>query len=249
VSESALIDSAIHSLGLSEITEFDPKKKIIEYQLQSIADKKLVSMPLEALVDETASDSPAPGGGSIAAAAAAMGVALGTMVANLSASKRGWEDKVEFYSDWAAKGQRVKEELLALVDEDTRAFNGIMATFSMPKETKAEKDSRAQALEDASKYAMEIPYKTMLAAAKSLPILTEMGAKGNPNSLSDVGVGALCIKTGVHGAYLNVLINASGIKDEAWANQLLAKANELLNVTLTACDKIIEEVSTKIKAG
>ena len=249
VSESALIDSAIHSLGLSEITEFDPKKKIIEYQLQSIDDKKLVSMPLEALVDETASDSPAPGGGSIAAAAAAMGVALGTMVANLSASKRGWEDKVEFYSDWAAKGQRVKEELLALVDEDTRAFNGIMATFGMPKETKAEKDSRAQALEDASKYAMEIPYKTMLAAAKSLPILTEMGAKGNPNSLSDVGVGALCIKTGVHGAYLNVLINASGIKDEAWANQLLAKAKELLNVTLTACDKIIEEVSTKIKAG
>jgi len=249
VSETALIDSAIHSLGLSEITEFDPKKKIIEYQLQSIVDKKLVSMTLEALVDETASDSPAPGGGSIAAAAGAMGVALGTMVSNLSASKRGWEDKVAFFSDWAAKGQRIKEELLVLVDEDTRAFNGVMATFSMPKETDTEKSARAEALENASKHAMEIPYKTMLTAAKSLPLLIEMAAKGNPNSLSDVGVGALCIKTGVHGAFLNVLINASGIKDVTWSNELLTKSKQLLDETLKACDDIISSIESKIKEG
>jgi glutamate formiminotransferase / formiminotetrahydrofolate cyclodeaminase len=249
VSEAALIDSAIHSLGLSEISPFDPQKKIIEYQLQSIDDKKLASMSLEGFVDETASDSPAPGGGSIAAAAAAMGVALGTMVANLSANKFGWENKVDYYSQWAQKGQKIKEDLLRLVDEDTRAFNAIMATFAMPKDSEQDKAARNAALESASKNAMEIPYKTMQAAANALPLLDEMCQHGNPNSLSDVGVGALCIKTGVHGAYLNVLINAGGIKDKAWANNLVAQASDLLKTTINSCDSIVQTVEEKIKAS
>ncbi len=246
VSEAELIECAVQSLGLNEISPFHPQKKIIEYQLANSNAKKLVSMSVEKFTNETASDSPAPGGGSIAAASGAMGVALATMVANLSAVKRGWEEKVSFFSEWAIKGQQIKDELLYLVDEDTRAFNAIMDVFSMPKDTESEKTARAQALENASKNAMEIPFKTMQSAADSLPLLQTMTQQGNPNSLSDVGVGALAIKTAVHGAYLNVLINASGIKDKAWADDLLAQAKELLNSTLIAADGIIKEVEQKI---
>ena len=246
VSQAELVDIAIKSLGLCEISTFDPKKKIIEYILQDTKKSKLVSMTVKGFADETASDSPAPGGGSIAALAGVLGASLGTMVANLSASKRGWEDRVGEFSPWAEKGQKLKDELLFLVDEDTRAFDGIMNAFGLPKDNAEQVTARKKAIEDASKYATEIPFRTMQAAFNCIPLLQEMANNGNQNSLSDVGVGAICIKTAVRGAWLNVLINAKGLTDQVWAKTIVNQARTLLAQNHTLCDEIVNGIEERL---
>ena len=246
VSQAELVDIAIKSLGLCEISTFDPKKKIIEYILQDPKKSKLVSMTVKGFADETASDSPAPGGGSIAALAGVLGASLGIMVANLSASKRGWEDRVGEFSPWAEKGQKLKDELLFLVDEDTRAFDGIMNAFGLPKDNAEQVTARKKAIEDASKYATEIPFRTMQAAFNCIPLLQEMANNGNQNSLSDVGVGAICIKTAVRGAWLNVLINAKGLTDQVWAKTIVNQARTLLAQNHTLCDEIVNGIEERL---
>jgi glutamate formiminotransferase/formiminotetrahydrofolate cyclodeaminase len=248
VSESELVDCAIRSMGLNELGPFDPKKKIIEYLLRDEKQSRLVSMSVRDFVNETASDSAAPGGGSISALTGAMGAALGTMVANLSAIKKGWEDRLEEFSPWAAEGQQLKDKLVALVDQDTRAFDAIMSAFGLPKDTPEQVAERKQAIQDASKYATEVPFRTMQTAFDCLPLLKQMAEHGNPNSLSDVGVGALCIKTAVRGAWLNVLINAQGLSDKSWADNIVAEAKALLAKNHAACDEIILGIEAKLSA-
>ena len=248
VSESELVDCAIRSMGLNELGPFDPNKKIIEYLLRDEKQSRLVSMSVRDFVNETASDSAAPGGGSISALTGAMGAALGTMVANLSAIKKGWEDRLEEFSPWAAEGQQLKDKLVALVDEDTRAFDAIMSAFGLPKDTPEQVAERKQAIQDASKYATEVPFRTMQTAFDCLPLLKQMAEHGNPNSLSDVGVGALCIKTAVRGAWLNVLINAQGLSDKSWADNIVAEAKALLAKNHAACDEIILGIEAKLSA-
>ena len=222
--EEELIDVAIRSMGLSELKPFDPKEKIIELKMESDAGKKsLVKMDLRQFCNETLSDSPAPGGGSVAALMGALGVSLGGMVANLSAGKRGWEDKLQFFSDWAVKAQQLKDELLFLVDEDTAAFNKVMAAFSLPKESAEDKAPRSAAIQSANQYAAEIPLRVMETAARAYPLLVEMAEKGNPASISDVGVGALAVRACVEGAGMNVRINLAGLKDEKVKNSLREK--------------------------
>ena len=246
VSEEELVNAAVRSLGLSEIAPFDPNKKIIEYLLRNPKNTRLISMTVKDFTNETASDSPAPGGGSISALAGALGAALGTMVANLSATKRGWEDRVMEFSPWAEKGQKLKDELLFLVDEDTRAFDGIMAAFGLPKDNPEQVAERKLAIENASKYATEIPFRTMQVAFNCIPLLQEMAANGNQNSLSDVGVGAICIKTAVRGAWLNVLINANGLSDKVWAAEIVEKAKNLLAENHKLCDEIVNGIEQKL---
>ncbi len=246
VSNQELIDCAIRSLGLNELSPFDPSKKIIEYLLKNPKDTRLVDMTVTGFANETASDSPAPGGGSIAALAGALGASLGTMVANLSAGKRGWEDRVEEFSIWAEKGQQLKDRLLFLVDEDTRAFDAIMQAFGLPKDTQEQVAERKAAIQEASKYATLTPYYTMQAAYDCVELLQEMAEKGNPNSLSDVGVGALCIKTAVRGAWLNVITNASGLADKAWAADIVEKARAIWQKNHPACDAIVEKIEAKL---
>ena len=248
VSESELVDCAIRSMGLNELGPFDPNKKIIEYLLRDEKQSRLVSMSVRDFVNETASDSAAPGGGSISALTGAMGAALGTMGANLSAIKKGWEDRLEEFSPWAAEGQQLKDKLVALVDEDTRAFDAIMSAFGLPKDTPEQVAERKQAIQDASKYATEVPFRTMQTAFDCLPLLKQMAEHGNPNSLSDVGVGALCIKTAVRGAWLNVLINAQGLSDKSWADNIVAEAKALLAKNHAACDEIILGIEAKLSA-
>lgn len=248
VSESDLVDCAIQSMGLNELGPFDPKKKIIEYLLRDDKQSRLVNMSVRDFVNETASDSAAPGGGSISALTGAMGAALGTMVANLSAIKKGWEDRVGEFSPWAEQGQLLKDKLVALVDEDTRAFDAIMSAFGLPKDTVEQVAIRKQAIQDASKYATEVPYRTMQTAYECLPLLKQMADHGNPNSLSDVGVGVLCIKTAVRGAWLNVLINAQGLSDKPWADNIVAEAKALLAKNHAACDEIILGIEAKLSA-
>lgn len=214
-SKEELIDVAIRSMGLSELKPFDPKEKIIELKMESGPKKSLVKMDLRQFCNETLSDSPAPGGGSVAALMGALGASLGGMVANLSAGKRGWEDKLSFFSDWAVKAQQLKDELLFLVDEDTAAFNKVMAAFALPKESPEEKAARSAAIQSANKYAAEIPLRVMEKAGTAYELLGEMAEKGNPASISDVGVGLLAIRACVEGAGMNVRINLSGLKDEA----------------------------------
>jgi glutamate formiminotransferase / formiminotetrahydrofolate cyclodeaminase len=245
VSEATLIDIAIKSMGLNELSDFDPQTRIIEYLLKDPKDSRLVSMTVANFAHETASDSMAPGGGSISALAGALGASLGTMVANLSAVKRGWEDRVLEFSPWAEKGQKMKDLLLGLVDEDTRAFDSIMAAFGLPKDTPEQKSARKIAIQDASKYATEVPYRTMQAAYDCLPLMKEMAEKGNPNSLSDVAVGVLCIKTAVRGAWLNVLINAKDLEDRAWADAIVAKAQALLKANHSECDVIVNDIENQ----
>jgi len=245
VDNDELIKIAIKSMGLDDLKQFDPKEKIIEYLLEG-DEKKLVDMSIKAFANETASESPAPGGGSIAATVGALGVSLGTMVANLSAHKRGWDDRWEEFSDWAEQGQHYKDQLLHLVDEDTRAFNKIMDAFGLPKKTEEEQKTRKQAIEDASKYAMEIPFKVMETAYRSIEVMRAMAENGNQNSVSDAGVGALCALTAVEGAYLNVKINAAGINDKEFTNDLISKGEEIAQKTQACCKEVMETVEQKI---
>src|SRR2546428_2548555 len=225
-SEEELIDMAVRSMGLSELKPFDPKEEVIEFKIESDSRKSLLKMNLREVCNETLSDSPAPGGGSVAALMGALGVSLGGMVANLSAGKRGWDDKIEYFSDWAVKAQQLKDELLALVDEDTAAFNKVMDAFGLPKESAEEKSARSVAVEQATKYAAEIPLKVMEMASRSYELLSEMAEKGNPTSISDVGVGALATRACIGGAAMNVRINLAGLKDEKFKSSLLKKIQQ-----------------------
>jgi glutamate formiminotransferase/formiminotetrahydrofolate cyclodeaminase len=246
VSEKELVRIAILSMGLDELGPFKPEERIIEYQLRGAGTDKLVRMSLTDFADETASESPAPGGGSIAAYVGSLGAALGTMVANLSSHKKGWDDRWREFSDWADKGQRHKDELLRLVDADTRAFNGIMAAFALPKSNEAEKTFRHQAIQEATRTAIEVPFRVMEVAYASLEVIGAMAAEGNPNSVSDAGVGALCARAAVLGAFLNVRINAAGYEDKGYVVKLLEKGAAIEAGTMQAEEAILQIVKDKI---
>ena len=246
ISDTDKIKIAVKSLGLDDLKPFDPEERIIEYVMNGNHSKKLIDLTVKGFADETASESMAPGGGSIAAYVGALGVSLGTMVANLSAHKPGWDEKWEFYSKWAEKGQQYKKELLFLVDEDTNAFNKIIDGFRMPKSNEEEITLRKEAIENATKYATEIPFKVMETAYNSMEVMTAMAKDGLQNSLSDAGVGALCARTAVVGAYFNVRINAKDIKDNVFAENILSKAKEIFDKTNMLEKEMIELIDTKI---
>ena len=247
IDEREIIRIAVKSLGLSDLKEFKPEEKVIEYLMaRNDTRKRLVDRSCEAFAVETASESPAPGGGSIAAYMGALGAALGTMVANLSSHKAGWDDRWEEFSEWAEKGQALLQELLHLVDEDTDAFNRIMAVFGMPKTTEAEKAARSAALQEATLYATQVPLRTMQAAEKVFAIVRAMAEEGNPNSVSDAGVGALAARSAVLGAQLNVKINAAGLKDRAAAEALVAEANAIAARAVAAEQEVLAIVESKI---
>lgn len=246
VSEEEIIRIAVKSLGLDDLKPFNPKEKIIEYLLEDPKDKKLVTMTAEGFANETASESPAPGGGSVSAYIAALGVSLGTMVANLSSHKPGWDERWEEFGTWAEKGQKLKDELLFLVDEDTRAFNRIMDAFGLPKSTDAEKAARTEAIQAATRYAIEVPFRTMQKAYESFDIIEAMVETGNPNSVTDAGVGALCVRSAVIGAYLNVKVNAAGFRDTEFLEGILKEAEELVARANAREEKLIGMVSLKI---
>lgn len=231
ITESEIIKIAVKSMGLDELKEFNPDEKIIEYMLKDNR-KRLVDLTAEGFADETASESPAPGGGSISAYMGALAAALGTMVANLSAHKPGWDDRWEEFSVVAEKGREIQDRLIHLVDEDTDAFNRIMAAIGMPKKTDEEKAARAEAMEAATLYATEVPLRTMKTSFETFGILEDMARKGNPNSVSDAGVGILAARSAVLGAYLNVRINASGLKNRENAERILAEAAEIAGKTV-----------------
>lgn len=244
VSESEIIEIAVKSLGLDELSPFDPEKKIIEYFLKDANQGKLIGMDLKSFANETASESPAPGGGSISAYVGALGAALSGMVGNLSANKRGWEDRVEEFSDLGEKCQFYKTELLNLVDEDTKAFTEIMNAFKLPKGTTEEKQTRKKAIQDATIYAIEIPLKVMQTAHDSMEYAKIMAEKGNPNSISDAGVGALCARAAVYGAFLNVKINAGDLMENPSVQKMVSDAENLL-ISAQKQEKEILEIVEK----
>lgn len=246
VPEEELIHIAVKSLGLDELTPFDPKKKIIEYQLADENTAPLANLNLRAFANATAKDTPTPGGGSISAYVGALGAALGAMVANLSAGKRGWDDRLEEFSAWAEKGQRLKDTLLHLVDEDTQAFNQIMAAFRLSKETPEEKSARKQAIQAATRYAIETPMRTMEAAFEVFELAEAMVREGNPSSVSDAGVGALCARAAVHGAWLNVRINTGSLADKELAVEFLKKAEEIGKLADEMERRIVKLVEEKM---
>ncbi|GGG99579.1 hypothetical protein GCM10011416_17420 [Polaribacter pacificus] len=246
ISESEKIKIAVKSLGLDDLKPFNPQERIIEYVMNSKASKKLIDFSVKDFAEETASESMAPGGGSIAAYVGTLGVSLGTMVANLSAHKPGWDDQWEYFSDWAEKGQKYKNELLFLVDEDTNAFNKIIDGFRLPKTTEEEIIIRKKAIEDATKYATEIPFKVMETACNSMEVMLEMAKNGLQNSLSDAGVGALCARTAVIGAYFNVRINAKDIKDSVFAEKILFDAKNIYEKAIALEQEMMAIVDAKI---
>lgn len=247
IAEEEIVRLAVKSMGLDDLKPFKPEEKVIEYLLEAEDRKKrLIDMTCKGFAEETASESPAPGGGSISAYMGALGAALGTMVANLSSHKPGWDDRWEEFSDWAEKGQVVMQELLHLVDEDTAAFNRIMAVFAMPKSTDEEKAARSAALQEATLYATEVPLRTMRASLAVFPIVRAMAAEGNPNSVSDAGVGALAARSAVYGARLNVRINAAGLKDRTKAAALVAEADAIAAEAERLEKEVIEIVEQKI---
>ena len=252
ISEEEILKIAVKSMSLDDLKPFNPKEKVIEYLMEDEAElavrEKLVRMSVKGFAAETASESPAPGGGSISAYMGALGAALATMVANLSSHKRGWDDRWKEFSDVAEKGQALMAELLALVDEDTAAFNRIMDCFSMPKGTPEEKAARAAALEEATLYAASVPLKTMEAALKALPLALEMAQKGNPASASDAGVAALAAVAGIRGAALNVRINAAGLTDKTPAEPLLKRADDIIAEALALQEQVLAEVNKHIEA-
>ncbi len=246
VSESELIHIAVRSMGLDELSPFEPSKRIIEYMLKDDGDAPLVHMPLNRFADETASESPAPGGGSIAAYAGALGASLATMVANLSASKTGWQESWETFSDWAEKGQQLKDRLLALVDADTHAFNRIMEAFRLPKGTEAEQRERHLRIQEATKEAIRVPFRVMELASDSFAVIRAMAETGNPNSASDAGVAALCARAAVRGAYLNVKINAGSCEDKSFVQEMLDRGGKLSDAADRAEGEILAMVEEKI---
>lgn len=246
VSERELIKIAVKSLGLDELAPFKPEERIIEYLLEDQGQHPLIHMNLRAFADETASESAAPGGGSISAYVGALGVSLGTMVANLSAHKPGWDDRWASFSNWAEKGQQYKNQLLKLVDEDTHAFNKIMSAFGLPKSTEEEKVERTRVIQEATRYATEVPFEVMKICYRSMEVMKEMAESGNPNSVTDAGVGAICACAAVSGAFLNVKINASGLTDNALARKLITEGNVIQEKAKVLEAEILSTVNSKI---
>jgi glutamate formiminotransferase/formiminotetrahydrofolate cyclodeaminase len=246
ISEEEIVKMAVRSMSLDDLKPFNPKEKVIEYLMED-EKKGLAQMTVEGFTRETASESAAPGGGSISACMGAFGAALATMVANLSAHKRGWDDRWKEFSDVAEEGQKLVDELLLLIDEDTAAFNRIMDCFSMPKGTAEEKAARAAALEAATLYAAQVPLKTMEAALKALPLALQMAQSGNPASASDAGVAALAAVAGIRGARLNVRINCAGLQDKTPAQPLLARADEIVAQAQELEQQVLEEVNNHIE--
>jgi glutamate formiminotransferase/formiminotetrahydrofolate cyclodeaminase len=245
VSNDELIKIAVKSLGLDDLRPFNPREKIIEFLLEDAA-KPLIRLNLTSFADETASESPAPGGGSISAYVGALGISLGSMVANLSAHKRGWDDRWEEFSDWAEKGMAYQRRLLDLVDEDTAAFNKIMDAFGLPKGSDKEISERSAAIEQATQYASEIPFKVLETACASMEVIKAMAESGNPNSITDAGVGALCANTAVRGALLNVKVNAKGLKDQIFANDIIARAEAIAQKAAAQETEILQMVNDKL---
>jgi glutamate formiminotransferase/formiminotetrahydrofolate cyclodeaminase len=246
VSEKELIKIAVKSMGLDELSPFKPEERIIEYMLADKSNSKLISMTLSDFADETASESPAPGGGSISAYIGSLGISLATMVANLSSHKKGWDERWEEFSNWAEKGEQYKTELLKLVDADTQAFNQIMNAFGLPKSTDEEKAIRSKAIQDATRNAIEIPFKVMQTAYNSMEVIKAMAETGNPNSVSDAGVGALCARSAVMGAFMNVRINAADYEDKSYVNDIVSKGKDIENKTIELEKEILAVVNTKI---
>ena len=246
ISEAEIIKIAVKSMGLDDLKPFDPQEKVIEYLIEDNSKKLLIDFTCKGFAEETASESPAPGGGSVSAYMASLGVALATMVANLSSHKPGWDDRWSYFSDWAVKGQQIMNELLFLVDEDTNAFNRIMTAFGLPKETDIEKAARSAAIQDATLYATNIPLRTMKVAYSAYDVIEAMAKEGNPNSVSDAGVGALAVRAAVQGAFLNVKINAVSLKDKAVAESIVNEATTIAANSDKREKEIIEIVNTKI---
>ncbi len=250
ISDDEIMKIAVKSMSLDDLRPFNPHEKVIEYLMedprQQALKERLVRMTLKGFADETASESPAPGGGSISAYMGALGAALGTMVANLSAHKRGWDDRWKEFSEWAEKGQGIMKELVGLVDEDTAAFDRIMAAFGLPKGTDEEKAARAEAIEEATLYASQVPLRTMKASFKVFEVARAMATEGNPNSVSDAGVGALAARSAVLGACLNVKINAVGLKDKEKAATLIAEAEGIAAKAVEEEKEILDIVNSKI---
>ena len=246
IHESEIMKIAIKSLGLDELAPFKLEERVIEYMLESDSKKPLINMTLTDFANETASESPAPGGGSISAYCGAMGVALGTMVANLSAHKRGWDERWEELSSWAEKGIEYQNKLLYLVDEDTNSFNKIMDAFRLPKATDEEKHKRKEAIQEATKYAILTPFKVMETAYSSMEVMKAMADFGNPNSITDAAVGALCARTAVIGAFLNVKINCKDYEDKSFVKDILKKGEKLVDQASTLEDTIIKTANSKI---
>jgi glutamate formiminotransferase/formiminotetrahydrofolate cyclodeaminase len=231
---------------LDDLAPFDPEKKVMEYMLAGSGQERLVRMDLKRFSEETASESPAPGGGSVAAYVGALGVALGTMVANLSAHKRGWDERWAEYSDWAVKGEKLRNELLFLVDEDTRAFDRIMQAFGLPKGNDVEKVARKNAIDEATKGAINTPLRTMEVCVESMALMMAMAEKGLEASVSDAGVGALCARTGAIGGYLNVRINCAGLDDESFKKDVLQKAERLKEQAERLEAEVMERTLAKV---
>lgn len=246
VSEKELIKIAVKSLGLDELAPFNPDEKIIEYLLRDNDKSKLVNMKMTAFANETASESPAPGGGSVSAYVGALGISLGTMVANLSSHKKGWDERWEEFGNWAEKGQAIKDELLKLVDEDTHSFNLIMQAMALPKSTEDEKAVRKNEIQKATKYAIEVPFDVMQLSFDSMTVIKAMAEQGNPNSVTDACVGALCARTAVLGAFMNVKINASGYDDKTFVNEILSKGKEIEKKAIALEAEIINITDGKI---
>ena len=246
IPDREIIKIAVKTLGLDELGPFAPDKKIIEYILEDKSKQKLVDMTMVEFANETASESPAPGGGSISASMGALGAALGTMVANLSSHKRGWDDRWEEFSEWAEKGKYYQDELLKMVDEDTNAFNKIMDAFGLPKKTEEDKAIRHQAIQDATKYAIEVPFKVMQLCYDSMEVNKAMAEFGNPNSVSDAGVGAIAALAGVKGAFLNVKINASDLDDKVFVEEMITKGKKLQEKAAKKQKDILNIVEEKL---
>ncbi len=242
VSEAELIHVAIKSLGLDELGPFDPQKKVIEYRLESTGSRKLAGLTLREFTNLTASDAPAPGGGSVSALVGAVGVALGVMVANLSAGKRGWEDRLGYFSDWGVQGQALKDQLLRFVDEDTAAFERVMAAFRLPRKTEEEKVNRQQAIQSATLYAAEVPLLIAETTSKAYPLLLSMAESGNPHSITDAGVGALCVHAAIRGAVLNVRINLKSLHDLERKQALSLACEQLLAASEQAHQAVLQKV-------
>ncbi|MDP4204855.1 MAG: glutamate formimidoyltransferase [Bacteroidota bacterium] len=246
IPDDEILKIAVRSLGLGEFAPFDPKKKIIEYIMEE-QDERLIDLTCKSFAEETSSESPAPGGGSVSAYVGALGASLATMVANLSSHKRGWDDRWEEFSEWAEKGKLHYETLLRLVDEDTNAFNQIMAAFDLPKDSEEDKRNRKKAIQDATRVAIEVPLQVMQEALNSMKVIKAMVEFGNPNSVTDAGVGALCARTAVAGAFLNVKINASSCDDKEFASIAISEADEIYKDAILAENEILGIVNSKIR--
>jgi glutamate formiminotransferase/formiminotetrahydrofolate cyclodeaminase len=246
ISDKELIKIAVKSLGLDDLYKFRPEEKIIEYVLKDKSKKSLIDLSLEDFMEKTASEAPAPGGGSVSAYMGSLGAALATMVANISSHKREWDERWEEFSDWAEKGKYYQNKLLSLVDEDTHAFNRVIEAYGLPKKTKEEQKERNHAIQEATKYAIMVPFKVMETAYESFEVIQAMAETGNPNSVSDSGVGAVAVRSCVKGAFLNVKINASGVEDKEFIGEIIRKGEEIERKTIEKEKEILKIVEDKL---